>query len=71
MRACVRTSNGPAFTDSHPRPPSDNLQAGELLVEVRAAAINPVDYKVPKIMLGPVMGLDFAGVVAAVPAEET
>jgi len=71
MKACVRTSNGPAFTDSHPRPPPDNLRAGELLVEVRAAAINPVDYKVPKMMLGPVMGLDFAGVVAAVPAEET
>ena len=70
MRACIRSSNGPAFTDSHPRP-SDNPRSGELLVEVRAAAINPVDYKVPKLMLGPVMGLDFAGVVAAIPAEET
>jgi len=70
MRACVRTSSGPAFTDSQPRP-SDSPGAGELLVKVHAAAINPVDYKVPKLMLGPVMGLDFAGTVEAVADTET
>jgi len=70
MKACVRSSNGPAFTDKHPRP-TDSPSAGELLVKVRAAAINPVDYKLPKVMIGPVMGLDYAGVVEAVPATET
>jgi len=70
MKACVRSSNGPSFTNKHPRP-SSTPSAGEILVKVRAAAINPVDYKLPKMMLGPVMGLDFAGVVEAVPATES
>merc|ERR1711892_1387845 len=70
MKACVRSSNGPSFTDKHPRP-TDSPSAWELLVKVRAAAINPVDYKLPKVMIGPVMGLDYAGVVEAVPATET
>merc|ERR1712179_399222 len=70
MKACIRTSSGPAFTDSHPRP--DNTPGkGYILVKVHAAAINPVDYKLPRIILGPVMGLDFAGVVEAVHPEET
>jgi len=70
MKACVRSSNGPSFTDKHPRP-SSSPSAGELLVKVRAAGINPVDYKMPKMMGGPVMGLDFAGVVEAVAATES
>merc|ERR1719348_2235898 len=69
MKACIRTSSGPAFTDSHYRP-SDSPGSGELLIKIKAAAINPVDYKVPKMMLGPIMGLDFAGVVEAVPDTE-
>ena len=43
----------------------------EVLVTVRAAAINPVDYKVNKWILGAVMGLDLAGVVAHVPEGST
>jgi len=70
MKACIRTSSGPAFTDSQPKP-ADSPRAGELLVRVRAAAINPVDYKVPRILLGPVMGLDYAGIVEAVSDTET
>jgi len=69
MKACIRTSSGPAFSENHPRPPA-TPKNGELLVKIRAAAINPVDYKMPKIILGPVMGLDFAGVVEAVPEGE-
>merc|ERR1719369_1560607 len=70
MKACIRTSSGPAFTESHPKP-ADTPRAGELLVRIRAAAINPVDYKVPRILLGPVMGLDYAGIVEAVSDTET
>ena len=70
MKACIRSSNGPSFTNNHPRPPS-SPSAGELLIKVRAAAINPVDYKMPKMILGPVMGLDFAGIVDAVPEAES
>ena len=70
MKACLRTSNGPTFTDQHPKP-TGSPGSGELLVKIKAAAINPVDYKVPKLILGPIMGLDFAGVIEAVPDAET
>jgi len=40
----------------------------EVLVSIRAAAINPVDYKAPKMLLGPIVGLDFSGVVEVVGA---
>ena len=40
----------------------------EVLVSIRAAAINPVDYKAPKMLLGPIVGLDFSGVVEQVGA---
>ena len=43
----------------------------EVLIEIRAAAINPVDYKVGKMLLGPKVGLDFSGVVRQVGAEVT
>ena len=70
MKACIRTSNGPDFTERHPQP-ANTPGKGYLLVKVHAAAINPVDYKMPRMILGPVMGLDFAGVVEAVHPEET
>jgi len=35
----------------------------DVLVKIAAAAINPVDYKVGKSILGPIVGLDFSGVV--------
>ena len=38
---------------------------GEVLIRVKAAAINPVDYKLGR-MLGSVVGLDVAGVVESV-----
>ena len=43
----------------------------EVLVAVRAAAINPVDFKVGKWLLGAVMGLDLAGVVTHVAEGST
>ncbi|KAH9183300.1 hypothetical protein AeNC1_014722 [Aphanomyces euteiches] len=41
-----------------------------VIVQVKAAAINPVDYKIPKYVLhGRVVGNDFAGVVTQVSAD--
>lgn len=38
---------------------------GQVLIRVKSAAINPVDYKLPTMMVGgQVVGLDVAGVVA-------
>jgi len=38
---------------------------GQVTVDVRAAAINPVDYKMPAwVMHGRGVGLDLAGVIA-------
>ena len=34
-----------------------------VLVRIKAAAINPVDYKLPSIILGSIVGLDFSGVI--------
>ena len=35
----------------------------EVLVRVKAGAINPVDYKLRWPLTGPVVGIDFSGVV--------
>eukprot|EP00939_MAST-03C_sp_MAST-3C-sp1_P003744 g3744.t1 len=45
------------------RPKAEDLKEGEYVVDIRASAINPVDYKVGKSILGPIYGIDFAGVV--------
>lgn len=42
-----------------------------LVVRVLAAGINPVDYKIPKLVGGPVVGLDFCGEVASVRPDTT
>jgi len=62
----VRTWNGLQFKSNYRKPTSPKANSDEVLVEVHAAAINPVDYKAPRLILGPVAGLDVAGVVAAV-----
>lgn len=67
QKAVLRESGGLVFHDNV-EPPVLSGKEGELLVKIRAAAINPVDYKAPKIILGPVAGLDFAGEVEAVGA---
>jgi hypothetical protein len=43
---------------------------GQVLVRVRAAGVNPVDYKLPNFIAGPVAGLDMAGVVEAVGSSD-
>jgi len=65
MWAVVRGSNGLTWEAAHPLP---QLKPDHVLLRVRAAALNPVDYKAPKALLGPVAGFDVAGVVEGVGA---
>lgn len=67
MRAVVRESTI-VYRADYPIPAMPKAGSEEILVRVRGAAINPADYKAPKAVLGPVVGLDFAGVVEAVAA---
>lgn len=62
MRAAVR--GGPITFGTDVPVPSP--AAGQLLIRVMAASINPVDYKLPKFVAGKGVGLDVAGVVDAV-----
>ena len=65
MRAVVRGSAGEfTFEESYVTPALTSTS--EIIVDVKAAAINPVDYKVGKMLLGPQVGLDFAGIVKRV-----
>ena len=70
MRAAIRTGLMGyiiSFTSDHPKPKfSEKKNASEVLVEVQAAAINPIDYKLPRLFLGPVVGIDFCGKVTAI-----
>ena len=68
MLAYVYSSGGFAWTDRAPLP--NDPAPGEVTVEVRAAAVNPVDYKkadlLPSFLLGGrPAAQDFAGVVTA------
>ena len=69
MNAAVRTSGGIKFDSQVPIP--KEKATGQVLVRVRAAAINPVDYKLPKWLVGPVVGIDVAGVVESVSPDVT
>jgi len=44
-------------------PKDPKPDSNEVFIRVKAAAINPVDYKMPAMMVGPVVGFDVAGVV--------
>jgi NADPH:quinone reductase-like Zn-dependent oxidoreductase len=47
------------------------IKKKEALIRVKAAAINPGDYKMPRIILGPVVGLDFCGQITQLTAAAT
>jgi NADPH:quinone reductase-like Zn-dependent oxidoreductase len=50
MNAAIRTSTGIKFTEGSV--PIPKTKAGQVLLRVKAAAINPVDYKLPKFLVG-------------------
>jgi len=70
MKAAIRTGvlgytfsfitdyNTPAFK------PESNCD--QVYIKVKSAAINPVDYKLPRLLSGNVIGIDFSGTVEAV-----
>jgi len=69
MKAAIRTGwTGLtlSFSSNHPAPAPSTLESEQVIVNVKAAAINPVDYKIPFKMLGPVYGLDFSGTIESV-----
>lgn len=74
MRAAIRTGFTGytlTFSSKHPEPISSDLKPNEILINIKAAAINPVDYKLPKAVIGSVFGLDFAGTVEALGSTES
>ena len=65
MRAVVRTGilgTTISFNSDHPQPTSVDTPT-DILIKVKSAAINPVDYKLPRIIGGKVVGIDVSGVV--------
>lgn len=69
MRAAIRTGclgYTLQFTSNQPEPIKRNLKSNEILINIKAAAINPVDYKLPRAALGSVYGLDFSGTIDAI-----
>jgi len=67
MKAAVRSElfGGGWVLGERPVPA---VKAGKVLVRVKVAALNPIDYKLPRMVAGAVPGLDVAGVVEAVGA---
>ncbi len=48
------------------RDPNVAIGTNDMLIKVRSAAINPVDYKLPRVIAGSVVGFDVSGVVERV-----
>ena len=61
MRAAVRDGNDITFKTNIPIPKS--VEPGSALIRIKAAAINPIDYKLSSTIFGSGVGLDFAGVI--------
>eukprot|EP00986_Skeletonema_menzelii_P013461 scaffold7867_cov144-Skeletonema_menzelii.AAC.1 len=71
MRAAIRTGllgTTVSFTKDQPYPLPDTaeLKPNELLIKVKSAAINPVDYKLPRFIGGKGVGFDVSGIVERV-----
>ena len=66
MPAVVREGKALAFREDAVGLPPAPSKPDDILVKIGAAAINPVDYKAGAMLLGKIVGLDFAGTVEAV-----
>jgi NADPH:quinone reductase-like Zn-dependent oxidoreductase len=74
MKAAVRTGIlgwTISFKTDHPKPSHDTLKPNEVLLRVKSAAINPVDYKLPRLIGGKVVGIDVSGIVEKVGEDVT
>ena len=60
MQAALYCQGNISFQSDYARP---KCGADNLLIRVKAAAINPVDYKFGLPMKGPIVGIDVAGVI--------
>ena len=60
MKAAVISRGNISFKSDYKKP---KCGADNILVRIKAAGINPIDYKVGWPIKGPVTGIDFAGVV--------
>lgn len=74
MKAAVRTGIlgwTISFKTDHPKPSHDTLKPNEVLLRVKSSAINPVDYKLPRLIGGKVVGIDVSGIVEKVGEDVT
>ena len=63
MKAVVREWGSMVLKDNLPIPV---VGCSDILISIKAAAINPVDYKLPSLILGSTVGLDFSGVIKSI-----
>ena len=74
MQAAIRTGflgTTLSFTKKYEKPVflPEGIHKSDVLVEVEAAGINPVDFKTPRAMAGAIYGIDFCGKITAVGSE--
>jgi len=66
MKAVVRANSTVGLNTEWPMPPNPKPNTNGVIIRVRAAGINPVDYKLPKFMGGTLVGFDVAGVIETI-----
>jgi len=54
-----------SFANDYSKPAyhSNGKNTNDVLIKIISAAINPIDYKAPRALLGPVIGFDFCGTI--------
>mmetsp|Transcript_39322 Transcript_39322/g.57854 ORF Transcript_39322/g.57854 Transcript_39322/m.57854 type:complete len:327 (+) Transcript_39322:187-1167(+) len=61
-----------SFRQDIPKPKFDPSKSPrDVLLDVQSAAINPIDYKLPRLVGGTIFGLDVSGTVQAIGSEVT
>ena len=63
MKAVVREWGSMVLKENVPIPTAGS---NDVLISIKSAAINPVDYKLPSLILGRIVGTDFSGVVKSI-----